>query len=177
MIKDNQKNFSRLHVVIDACVITLSYMCAWAIRFVGPFAATAVRARSFEQYMSALLFILPVYLLLYHAFTLYEPMRMQGRRLVLSNIIKANSLGILVTTFILYTIEEGNISRSMLYMFYGICIAASWSMRMLVFYTLRNMRKKGLNQKQVLLVGYSRAAEEYIDRILENPQWGKGNPG
>ena len=104
MIKDNQKNFSRLHVVIDACVITLSYMCAWAIRFVGPFAATAVRARSFEQYMSALLFILPVYLLLYHAFTLYEPMRMQGRRLVLSNIIKANSLGILVTTFILYTI-------------------------------------------------------------------------
>ena len=172
MIKDNQKNFSRLHVVIDACVITLSYMCAWAIRFVGPFAATAVRARSFEQYMSALLFILPVYLLLYHAFTLYEPMRMQGRRLVLSNIIKANSLGILVTTFILYTIEEGNISRSMLYMFYGICIAASWSMRMLVFYTLRNMRKKGLNQKQVLLVGYSRAAEEYIDRILENPQWG-----
>ena len=172
MIKDNQKNFSRLHVVIDACVITLSYMCAWAIRFVGPFAATAVRARSFEQYMSALLFILPVYLLLYHAFTLYEPMRMQGRRLVLSNIIKANSLGILVTTFILYTIKEGNISRSMLYMFYGICIAASWSMRMLVFYTLRNMRKKGLNQKQVLLVGYSRAAEEYIDRILENPQWG-----
>ena len=28
------------------------------------------------------------------------------------------------------------------------------------------------NQKQVLLVGYSRAAEEYVDRILQNPQWG-----
>lgn len=172
MIKDNQKNFSRLHVVIDACVITLSYMCAWAIRFVGPFAATAVRARSFEQYMAALLFIVPIYLLLYHAFTLYAPMRMQGRRLVLSNIIKANSLGILVTTFILYNIEEGDISRSMLYMFYGICIVASWCARMLVFYTLRNMRKKGLNQKQVLLVGYSRAAEEYVDRMQQNPQWG-----
>ena len=34
------------------------------------------------------------------------------------------------------------------------------------------MRKKGMNQKQVLLVGYSRAAEEYVDRILQNPQWG-----
>ncbi len=34
------------------------------------------------------------------------------------------------------------------------------------------MRKKGLNQKQVVLVGYSRAAEEYIDRIQQNPQWG-----
>ena len=88
MIKDNQKNFSRLHVVIDACVITLSYMFAWALRFIGPFAANAVRARSFQQYMSALVFILPAYILLYHAFSLYEPMRMQGRRLVLSNIVK-----------------------------------------------------------------------------------------
>ena len=76
--------------------------------------------------MSALVFILPAYILLYHAFSLYEPMRMQGRRLVLSNIVKANSLGILITTFILYTIEEGDISRSVLYMFYGICIVASW---------------------------------------------------
>lgn len=43
---------------------------------------------------------------------------------------------------------------------------------MLIFYSLRKMRKRGLNQKQVVLVGYSRAAEEYIDRIQENPQWG-----
>ena len=43
---------------------------------------------------------------------------------------------------------------------------------MFIFYILRDMRKKGLNQKQVLLVGYSRAAEEYIDRIQQNPQWG-----
>ena len=34
------------------------------------------------------------------------------------------------------------------------------------------MRKKGYNQKHVILVGYSRAAEEYIDRVLQNPQWG-----
>ena len=122
--------------------------------------------------MSALVFILPAYILLYHAFSLYEPMRMQGRRLVLSNIVKANSLGILITTFILYTIEEGDISRSVLYMFYGICIVASWGARMFIFYSLRKMRKKGLNQKQVVLVGYSRAAEEYIDRIQQNPQWG-----
>ena len=57
-------------------------------------------------------------------------------------------------------------------MFYGICIVASWGARMFIFYGLRKMRKKGLYQKQVVLVGYSRAAEEYIDRILLNPQWG-----
>jgi len=172
LIKDNQKNFSLLHVVIDACIIVLAYFLAWAVRFIGPFAATAVRTRSFEQYMSALLFIVPAYLMLYHAFSLYEPMRMQGRRLVLSNVIKANTLGILLTTFVLYYIEEGDISRSMLIMFYCINIFLDFSARMAVYYILRNMRKKGMNQKQVLLVGYSRAAEEYIDRIQQNPQWG-----
>lgn len=34
------------------------------------------------------------------------------------------------------------------------------------------MRERGLNQKQIICVGYSRAAEEYIDRVLKNPQWG-----
>ena len=43
---------------------------------------------------------------------------------------------------------------------------------MLIYYSLRKMRKRGMNQKQVVLVGYSRAAEEYIDRIQQNPQWG-----
>jgi Undecaprenyl-phosphate glucose phosphotransferase len=34
------------------------------------------------------------------------------------------------------------------------------------------IRKKGRNTKQVVIVGYSRACEQYIDRILVNPQWG-----
>jgi len=37
---------------------------------------------------------------------------------------------------------------------------------------LRTFRRKGYNLKHVLLVGYSRAAEAYIDRIFANPQWG-----
>ena len=37
---------------------------------------------------------------------------------------------------------------------------------------LSTMRSKGYNLKHILLVGYSRAAEEYINRILDNPTWG-----
>ncbi len=169
---DNQKNFSRLHLLLDACTVALSYLIAWLLRFVWPFAATAVRARSFSQYMGYLILVVPLFLLLYHAFGLYTPMRMQGRRLVLSNIIKANTLGVLMVIFVLYMIDEGDISRSMFGMFYVINITLGWLSRMLVFLVIRDMRRKGYNQKQVLLVGYSRAAEEYIDRILTNPQWG-----
>lgn len=159
-------------MIIDAIVLVLSYFLAWLIRFVGPMAATAVRTRSFQQYMLMLVFIVPVYLLLYQAFTLYTPMRMQGRWLVLANIVKANSLGLLILMFTFYMIDESDFSRSTYIMFYVINIVLQWCARMLIFALLRDMREKGLNQKQMICVGYSRAAEEYIDRVLANPQWG-----
>jgi Undecaprenyl-phosphate glucose phosphotransferase len=34
------------------------------------------------------------------------------------------------------------------------------------------MRKKNINQKHILIVGYSRTAEAYIDRIRANREWG-----
>ena len=159
-------------MLIDAVVLALSYFLAWLIRFVGPMSATAVRTRSFQQYMLMLIFIIPVYLLLYQAFTLYTPMRMQGRRLVLANIVKANSLGLLILMFTFYMIDEGDLSRSTYIMFYLINIVLQWGTRMLIFALLRDMREKGMNQTQMICVGYSRAAEEYIDRVLANPQWG-----
>ena len=172
MLKDNEKNFSRLHMIVDGIVLVLSYFLAWMIRFVGPMAATAVRTRSFRQYMLMLVFIVPVYLLLYQAFTLYTPMRMQGRRLVLANIVKANSLGLLILMFTFYMVNEGDYSRSTYIMFYVINIVLQWGARMLIFGLLKDMREKGMNQRQLICVGYSRAAEEYIDRIRQNPQWG-----
>ena len=159
-------------MLIDILVISFSYVLAWAIRFVGPFANTAVRAKSFRDFMLLLLLIIPGYLLLYQAFSLYTPLRMQGRRLVLSNVIQANTLGLLIIIAILYVIEEHDYSRLTFFIFYVINVILECGFRMTVFYILRNLRKKGYNQKQVLLVGYSRAAGEYIERIKENPQWG-----
>lgn len=34
------------------------------------------------------------------------------------------------------------------------------------------MRRRGYNQKHILLIGYSQATEQYIDRIKANPEWG-----
>ena len=99
-------------------------------------------------------------------------MHMQGRRLVLANVIKANVLGMLLIIFALYMLEESDFSRLMIYIFCGVNIVLEWGARMLIFAFLRDMRRRGLNQKQVILVGYSRAAEEYIDRVQANPQWG-----
>ena len=172
VIKDNQRYFNRLHVVLDAVVIAFSYWLSWVIKFSGFFVSDSVRTLSFGQYMLALIFVIPGYLILYSAFSLYTPKRVQGRRLEFANLVKANAVGVLLLMVALYLAKELDYSRSMLAYFFAINTVLSECLRMGIRLVLRDMRKRGLNQKHILLVGYSRAAEEYIDRILANPQWG-----
>ena len=170
MIKENQKHFNRLHVVLDAFVIVIAYFLAWMIKFL--FLDGSVGALPFRTYAAAILPIVPVYLLLYYLFSLYTPKRMQGRRLEMRNIIKANTVGIALILGVLYLIKMMHFSRELLAIFYFVNILLETGLRNLIRYFLRSMRKKGYNLKHILLVGYSHAAEEYIDRIIANPQWG-----
>ena len=170
MIKENQKHFNRLQVLIDAFVLLFSYVAAWVIKF--QIISSDDGALSLRTYMIALPITVLVYLGLYYLFSLYTHKRVQGRRLELWNIVKANTVGIALFLGVLYLIKMMHFSREMLFIFYVINICLEAIARNLIRYFLRSMRRKGYNLKHIVLVGYSRAAEEYIDRILENPQWG-----
>lgn len=170
MIKENQKHFNRLQVLIDAFVIVFSYVMAWVIKF--QILKNDDGKLPFKVYMLAMVAIVAVYLVLYHMFNLYTPKRVQGRRLELWNIVKANTVGIALILGVLYLIKMIHFSRWMLFYFVVLNVVLETVARNLIRYFLRNIRKKGFNLKHIVLVGYSRAAEEYIDRILDNPQWG-----
>ena len=177
MIKDNQQHFNRLQVVLDGVVVILSYALAWWLKFSSGFVDKEVGVLSFEFYMRALLLIVPLYLLLYYAFNLYTPKRVQGRRLEFSNIVISNTVGLLILLAgffigLSYSEQLKNFSRSMFFYFFLINIVLEETERLWIRAFLRSIRKKGYNQKHILLVGYSKAAEQYIDRIRQNPQWG-----
>ena len=178
MIKDNQKMLNWLHVFMDACIVAISYVLSYYLRFYSPLTNVdflRVEYGTFyplRVYASWLIFIIPMYLLIYYFNRLYTPKRGKRRWLEVVNIIVANTFGITFFTFILYLRKEGDISRQFLGVFYGTNIVLSSSARLLLAYALRVARRKGYNLKHILLVGYSRAAESYIDRILANPQWG-----
>ncbi len=172
MIKDNQKYFNRLHVILDAAIIVISYIAAYYIKFKTDWFVNVGGTLSFRTYASALIIIVPLYMMLYSLFNLYASKRIQARRIECSNIIKANTVGLLIFIVGLYIVNEPNFSRSMMFIFYVINIVADVFFRNSVRYVLRSVRENGFNMKHVLLVGYSHAAEQYIDRIKANPQWG-----
>ena len=177
MIKDNQKKLNGFHVVLDGLVIVISYVFAWLLLLLGNrlFSPDKQVLRP-QYYFAALLIILPTYLLLYGIFHLYAPKRVQERRYEFANICKANLLGVLLFALIL-TLAKKNpylkeFSTRMVFYFCAINITLETAVRNVLRSMLRSMRAKGYNQKHILLIGYSRAAEGFIDRVRVNPEWG-----
>ena len=174
MIKDNQKVFNRLHLVVDAAVVAVSYLLAWYIKFATPFANTepGAGALSMDVYFSALYFLVPGYVFLYYFFNMYAPKRATRRKYEIAGIIKAHTVGLTLFMVVLYMINQPHFSRVMMFIFYVVNIVLTTLCRSTIRSVLQFFRKKGYNLKYILLIGYSRAAEEYITRINANPQWG-----
>lgn len=171
MIRDNQKHFNRLHVVLDAFVIITSYVLAYNLQF-----HVIVRDKRgqlpVQTYMLALAFIVPLYLFLYLMCNLYTPKRIQGRRLEASNVFIASTLGTLIFILGLYLIKENNFSRTLLFLFTVINFLLTVTERNLIRLLLRRMRASNLNLRHIIMVGCSSTAKEFIDRVAANPEWG-----
>lgn len=171
MIKDNQKYFNRLHVLIDALIVLFSYIAAWFLQ-IKVFTVEGEGVLSDELYMMALLPLIPGMLLLYSAFNLYTPKRVQGRRLEYGNVIRANLLGGLIFLAFAMLVKQVDFSRGVVFTFFGLNVTLDIIARIIIRKVLMDIRRRGMNLKHILLVGYGTAAREYIDRIIENPQWG-----
>ncbi len=172
MIKDNQRVFNRLFVLIDILIMFFSLPAAYIVKF-EILSPNAVGVLPFDRYTSIYIIIVPIFMLVYFIMGVYDPKRTSRIKSECKNILKADLLGMsFVIALIFIVIKEINYSRWVLGLFFLIKFFLTCSFRVVLRRFLRYLRKYGYNQKHILLVGYSKAAESFIDRIVGNPQWG-----
>ena len=176
MIKDNQRFLNNLHVLLDILIICASYALAWLMTIVAPIFPAGHGVLPPQVYFAALIPIVPAYLLLYWAFHLYEPKRTHSKRAELWHICQACAVGLMLLTSILFAFRRsgyfGNFSTRMLVAFSIIDITLTTIERFGIRYILSRLRRKGFNQKHVMLVGFSDASDQFIDACRRNPDWG-----
>lgn len=171
-----------MHIVIDAIIIAFSFMLAYQLRFDdtwSPLIKYNIIKPPFgywkplEDYRSMLIMLIPCYLIIYHICGMYDPKRASGRRSELFSLIKASILGMMYTVAILYfLLKENDYARLFLGIFVVLNISIDYAFRLFVITILRRMRRAGKNLKHILIVGYSRTAKGYIDRLRTHPDWG-----
>lgn len=181
MIRENQKLLNLIHIVMDAVIIAFSFIAAYYLRLDDQrsflithniIAPPVGYFRPKEDYFSMLIYIVPCYIIIYHFCGMYDPKRTSGRRAELYSLLKANLFGAVYLLSVLYLLQRWNYARLLLLIFVIINIIVDYTFRLIVIGILRKMRKSGKNLKHILLVGYSRSAIAYIDRLRVHPEWG-----
>ncbi len=157
------------YLILDAVIISCSYFLSWYLVFGRP---NGLGGLPKEQYFKVIPILIPVYLILFKIFHLYDAKRRMGSFAIMRSITYANIVGILIFTFVLYLFRKNanliHFSSRMLAIFFVLDVLLVGFER-IVF---RKIRKNGHYQKHIVLVGYSDACKNLIDAFKRNPEWG-----
>lgn len=172
MIKDNQRVFNRLLVIVDILITAIAMPMAYFTKFriISPHVTGNL---PFSNYINLMYFVIPIYVIIYFLSNVYDPKRTTRIKHECYTIFKANTVGmVLLILAIFIVLKEINYSRSVLAFFFIFNTCGTMCFRFVLRKLIRYARKNGYNQKHILLIGYSQSAEAFIDRIAGNPQWG-----
>ena len=182
MIRENQRLLNIMHIIVDAVIIAFSFLLAYQLRFDDTWSPLIKYHiinppigyyKALEDYRNMLVLLIPCYIAIYYICGMYDPKRTSGRRSEFFSLIKASILGMAYTVAILYfLLKEHDYARLFLGIFMMLNVTIDYTFRLIVIEILHNMRKSGKNLKHIILVGYSRTTERYIDRLRVHPEWG-----
>ena len=161
MIEENQKYYSRFLAVVDALILIGSFMLSWYIRYRSGLFESSVEAVPLRIYQRTLVMIVPAMIVIYSACNLYSSNhRFKGRRLEIASVLEANLIGGLLLLSSLQILSQMYWSRWHIFMFFAFNTVFDITARFMIWGFIKRMRKRGKNQRHVMLVGYSRAAEK-----------------
>lgn len=174
-MKSQNEQLNRIFLPFDLLIVAFSYILAWYV-IIYSRDNLNIGVLPINVYFTALIFIIPMFLILYSIFGLYRVNRTFGIFTEFTRVLEANLLGLLIINTLLFVGSKNpyfsNFSRIMIFTFGIFNIFLEVISRNLVRLLLRLFRKRGFNQKHILLVGYSDAAFKFIDKINKNPGWG-----
>ena len=172
MIRENQKYFNRLLVVLDVVMILLSFIMTWCLKFKNPLFIIEGGILTFKEYLRPAILILPIILVTFSAFKLYTPFRHKSFLEEVWNIITGCFVSMFIFFGCIYILKIQDYSRTFSIVFIAISAIMIIIERGVVRRSLHSMRAKGYNQKHILIVGCSELTIRFLERINRNKQWG-----
>ena len=166
-----------LMVALDALLVALAHLSAYALRFEGD-----IPQWQWDNIQTTLPFILAVKLFAFYYFNLYRGMWRYTSIVDLQNVLKAASLAsVVVALAILFLYRFQGFSRSVFILDWGLTVSLVGGIRVAIRVFTTNhigdlfsfFRSKGLSktpQKRLLIIGAGDAGEKFLREILDNPR-------
>ena len=176
MGNDHRKTLSNLVKVLDVAMVllcfglatlTVSHIFSRGVSL-GDFLSYRIKIQNFIIFLGILL----LWYRVFRFFDLYESRRLSRQRDEVSDIIKATSVGTILMYAIAIAFHVTMINYVFVAVFWVSLTFITASGRLGVRYVLRQVRIKGKNLRNILIVGSNDAAVQFARKIEQSPWLG-----
>ncbi len=157
---------------VDACVISLTWLAAYWIRFHIPLIEVTKGLPSFEKYSALTPLVVILWSAVFSGMKVYHSQRMLKRTHEVHLILKAHLTATLGFIAITYLFSEYRYSRLVMIYFCALGGVGIILFRLVLRNGLREIRRRGLNLRYMIGIGEGPALETLISRIDRFPELG-----
>ncbi len=181
MIKEKEKIFRKLLMILDIFIVIVSFYAAFKFRQniqilyrldLFPGQQVFDRVAPLSSYLNILPVVLFVWWAALSSSGLYESFRKKHFFEIVWEIVKSSFFVTVIFASIAFIFKFRFVSRSLMLTSFLITALLLIIERWVIVSFLRSLRKKGYNYKNVLLVGTGCRAKKFIKLIDKHNEWG-----
>lgn len=172
MLKRYNQVFITCFVMIDAIVTGISWLLSYFIRFHVEIIPVTKGIPPLRLYLELVVYAVVIWGIIFKAMGLYAPMRSISKLKETFKIAQASTVALVIFIALVYFLKEYKFSRVVILYFLLINITMLSAFRALGRSILHFIRRRGYNQRHVLIVGAGELGQRVFNTIKNTPELG-----
>jgi exopolysaccharide biosynthesis polyprenyl glycosylphosphotransferase len=182
MIREKETVIRRAILLMDGVLVSLAYILSYFLRqnldripllsFLVRFETAQRASGSFSDHVVLLFLIVPFWCLVLYLSGMYQPLRTRTFWKILWILIKSAIFSYLAFGMFVFLFKLSFMSRMFFAFFAMLSFTFVLAEKTLIYFIMHSVRKRGRNQRSLLIVGTGRRAADCIHRIYAHPEWG-----
>jgi FlaA1/EpsC-like NDP-sugar epimerase len=172
MLRKYYSVFGPAFRILDAVILTTSWLCAYYLRKYFPLKIMTNAIPPLDQYAAYSIVIVLLWGAVFSIANLYSSKRLTRRTIEAYQVLRAHTVSTLIFISLTYLLSAYKLSRGVFLYFFFMSSFLLVYARIILRNTLRRLRAKGYNTQKVLIVGTGSAASQVYKRLMRHPELG-----
>jgi exopolysaccharide biosynthesis polyprenyl glycosylphosphotransferase len=166
MVKEHATLFRRIVMISDAVILTASFLLAYFIR------NQFLKLNPIDQYLGLFIVFSLIWLVVLNSLGMYRSFRTREIKEAFIILLQAAVFSFVFFASFLYLFKIEGVSRILITLFLMIGTVLLGLKKIVMMWAFRYLRDRGLNFRNILLVGTGPRAQHFMKLIESHPEWG-----
>jgi exopolysaccharide biosynthesis polyprenyl glycosylphosphotransferase len=166
MLKQQARLLTTIAILLDLVIVIASFFVAFYLR--RPYLIN----RELNDYLWFLMLVLPVWFASLYINRLYESLRTRTAWSLIISLVKSTIVSGCISAAAIFVFDPHSFSRILFFWFIMIAFISIATGKFVVRWLLALFRRRGMNTRNIMLVGDGNKAHEMLNLIKQHEFWG-----